>query len=97
MGKPVIPKLYDNASVLFISINNFTRISSMSTAVQIVNFLNDLFGGFDAIIQKQDAYKVETVNTLTNRQYLSFLDWRHLSRKCSDLNLTRSINKLSIF
>jgi class 3 adenylate cyclase len=57
MGKPVVPQLYDSATVLFISINNFTRISNMSTAIQIVDFLNDLFSGFDDIISKHDAHK----------------------------------------
>lgn len=47
VGKPVIPQLYQNSTVLFSDIRGFTRISSTSTPLQIVTFLNDLFSGFD--------------------------------------------------
>jgi class 3 adenylate cyclase len=35
VGKPVIPQLYQNSTVLFSDIRGFTRISSTSTPLQI--------------------------------------------------------------
>lgn len=57
-GKPIVPQLYTCATVLFTDIKGFSRISSTSTPLQIVNFLNEMFAGFDAIISKNDSYKV---------------------------------------
>ena len=36
-------------------------MAANSTPYQVVAFLNDMFSGFDAIIAKHDAFKVETV------------------------------------
>uniref|UniRef100_A0A0N5AS83 Guanylate cyclase n=1 Tax=Syphacia muris TaxID=451379 RepID=A0A0N5AS83_9BILA len=61
LGKPINPQLYTCATVLFSDIKDFTKISDSSTPFQIVTFLNEMFSGFDAIIEKHDAYKVETI------------------------------------
>ncbi|VDM37368.1 unnamed protein product [Toxocara canis] len=62
LGKPVHPQLYACATVLFSDIPGFAKISATATPVQVIQFLNDLFAGFDAIIAKHDAYKVETIS-----------------------------------
>uniref|UniRef100_A0A915A4M4 guanylate cyclase n=1 Tax=Parascaris univalens TaxID=6257 RepID=A0A915A4M4_PARUN len=62
LGKTVHPQLYACATVLFSDIPGFAKISATATPVQVVQFLNDLFAGFDGIIAKHDAYKVETIS-----------------------------------
>jgi class 3 adenylate cyclase len=63
-GRPVPPQLYTNSTVLFSDIRGFSRMAANSTPYQVVAFLNDMFNGFDLIIAKHDAYKVETVINL---------------------------------
>uniref|UniRef100_A0A915N7U3 Guanylate cyclase n=1 Tax=Meloidogyne javanica TaxID=6303 RepID=A0A915N7U3_MELJA len=60
-GRPVPPQLYTNSTVLFSDIRGFSRMAANSTPYQVVAFLNDMFSGFDAIIAKHDAFKVETI------------------------------------
>ena len=60
-GKEVKPEYYDSVSLYQSDIVGFTAISAGSTALQVVSMLSNLYIIFDGIIQKFDAFKVETI------------------------------------
>ncbi|KAJ3353423.1 Guanylate cyclase 2G [Allomyces javanicus] len=62
LGKEVPPVDLDQISVLVTDIVQFTPLTSMSSSRQIVELLNRMFSGFDAILDNyKDVYKLETV------------------------------------
>ncbi|CAD5233028.1 unnamed protein product [Bursaphelenchus xylophilus] len=61
MGRAVAPKMFKEASVMFTDVVGFTTICSTSTPLEVVTMLNNVYTGFDNIITKNGAYKVETI------------------------------------
>ncbi|KAF8371579.1 hypothetical protein PRIPAC_78008 [Pristionchus pacificus] len=84
-GKPVPPKTFSSATVMFSDIVGFGDMCRDASAAEIVNLLNSVFNGFDEFIARREAYKVETIGDAY--MFVSGVPeengFRHLTSICS--------------
>ncbi|PIC43507.1 hypothetical protein B9Z55_004219 [Caenorhabditis nigoni] len=60
-GQAVEPESFDLVTVFFSDLVKFTDLANKCSPFQVVNLLNEVFSNFDAIIEKHDVYKVESI------------------------------------
>lgn len=57
----LIADRFDEATVLFADLVNFTQIATRKTATELVYFLNEIFSIFDSLTEKYGLEKIKTI------------------------------------
>ncbi len=60
-GRNTIADHYDEASILFADVVNFTPLSEKLTPAQLVDLLNEIFSHFDGLVDKHGLEKIKTI------------------------------------
>ena len=60
-GPRTIAEQYDDASILFADVVDFTPMAAGMTPLSLVELLNDVFQCFDTLVEKYDLEKIKTI------------------------------------
>jgi len=60
-GEPLIADRFDDVTLLFADIVEFTRLSSRLSPAELVGVLNDMFTALDDLVDRYDLEKVKTI------------------------------------
>ena len=60
-GEPLIADRFDDVTLLFADVVEFTRLSSTLSPSELVGVLNDVFSAFDELVDRYDLEKVKTI------------------------------------
>jgi class 3 adenylate cyclase len=60
-GEPLIADRFDDVTLLFVDIVEFTRLSATMSPIELVGVLNDVFSVFDDLVERYDLEKVKTI------------------------------------
>ncbi|KAK2169344.1 hypothetical protein LSH36_11g13072 [Paralvinella palmiformis] len=60
-SKNIVAECYEEATVFFSDIVDYTGICSKSRTIEIVYMLDDIYSCFDEVIRSHDVYKVTTI------------------------------------
>ena len=60
-GERVIADHYDEVTILFADVVDFTPFAAHETPARVVAVLNEVFGGFDTLAERRDLEKIKTI------------------------------------
>jgi class 3 adenylate cyclase len=60
-GEPLIADRFDDVTLMFADIVEFTRLSASMSAHELVGVLNEVFTGFDSLVDRYGLEKVKTI------------------------------------